>query len=61
MRKNNRINHEIMAWPQEKARYGELALKVAKLDKKFNFVSTGGGAMLEFLGGKKLPGLEALK
>ena len=36
MRKNNRINHEIMAWPQEKARYGELALKVAKLDKKFN-------------------------
>ena len=36
-------------------------LKKYKLDKKFNFISTGGGAMLEFLAGKKLPGLEALK
>ncbi|OGM98112.1 MAG: phosphoglycerate kinase [Candidatus Yanofskybacteria bacterium RIFCSPHIGHO2_01_FULL_41_21] len=34
--------------------------KLGILDK-FNFVSTGGGAMLTFLAGDKLPGLEALK
>jgi phosphoglycerate kinase len=31
------------------------------LKEGFSFLSTGGGAMLEFLGGEKLPGIEALK
>jgi phosphoglycerate kinase len=36
-------------------------LKKHGLDRKINFVSTGGGAMLDFLAGEKLPGIEALK
>lgn len=35
-------------------------IRSMKLEKKFSFISTGGGAMLEFLEGKKLPGLKKL-
>jgi len=37
------------------------ALKEFNLLDRFSFVSTGGSAMLSFLAGEKLPGLEALK
>ncbi len=37
------------------------ALKKFGLLKRMSFVSTGGGAMLEFLSGKKLPGIAALE
>lgn len=32
-----------------------------KLDQKFDFISTGGGAMLSFLAGNSMPSLERLK
>lgn len=36
-------------------------LKKYRLDGRFSFISTGGGAMVDFLGGKRLPGIEALR
>lgn len=42
---------------------GDTIAEIAKmhLENKFDFVSTGGGATLEYLAGNKLPGLEVLK
>jgi phosphoglycerate kinase len=38
------------------------AVKALSIDeRKFNLVSLAGGALLEYLGGRKLPGLECLK
>ena len=36
------------------------ALDMADVKDKFSYVSTGGGALLELIEGKKLPGLVAL-
>ena len=37
------------------------SIKKLGLDGKFTFVSTGGGAMLDFLVDETLPGIEALE
>jgi len=38
-----------------------MAIEKAGVSSKITHISTGGGASLEFLGGKELPSLEALK
>jgi phosphoglycerate kinase len=40
---------------------GDTVSAVADLNLKFEFVSTGGGATLEYVSGQALPGLEALE
>jgi phosphoglycerate kinase len=37
------------------------AIKKLKLEKKYDFISTGGGAMLHYLEGKPLPGIKYIK
>lgn len=37
-----------------------VAIEELKLQKKFNHISVGGGAMVEFMEGKRMPGLEPL-
>jgi phosphoglycerate kinase len=37
------------------------ALEIVKMSEHIDLISTGGGAMLEFLSGKKLPGVQVLK
>jgi phosphoglycerate kinase len=37
------------------------ALNVAGVTERFTYVSTAGGAFLEWLEGKKLPGIEVLQ
>ena len=37
------------------------AIKELNIEDKFTFVSTGGGAMLDFLANETLPGIEVLE
>ncbi|MBI4160375.1 MAG: phosphoglycerate kinase [Candidatus Yanofskybacteria bacterium] len=66
--KNFEEGTEVIAGAVAKAEYSVIGGgdTIAAADRfglldKYSFVSTGGGAMLEFLAGKELPGLKALE
>jgi phosphoglycerate kinase len=57
----NRKATVVIGGGETTAALNQLLLKKGRKVPKNVFVSTGGGAMLDYLSGKKLPGIEALK
>ena len=49
-------------WTTARARGGDTIANIFELgfEDEFDFISTGGGAMLEFLTNETLPGIEAI-